>query len=97
MNVLFSEVPRKMDHQCMDKDFINPSGSYGNGDLQEVSFLFIFYRYLTSHNGKELNLVRCGARNMTGLDGDIPPQKGQPAFLSIARNKAYTKGWFIRV
>ena len=40
---------------------------------------------------KELNLVLCKTRNMFDLVGDIPPQWGQPTFLSTTRNKAYTK------
>ena len=32
---------------------------------------------------------------MFGLVGDIPPQVGQPTFISIARNKSYTDGFLI--
>ena len=34
----------------------------------------------------ELNILRCGTRNMFGFAGDIPSQGGQPTFIAI-----YTK------
>ena len=39
---------------------------------------------------KELNLVRRGTRNMLELVGNIPPQGGQPTYILIVRNTAYT-------
>ena len=39
----------------------------------------IVYALATTHGRqglKGLNLVRCGIRNMFGLVGDIPPQRG---------------------
>ena len=38
---------------------------------------------------KEFNRARCGLRNFVV---DLPPQREQPPFISIVRNKAYTVG-----
>ena len=42
--------------------------------------------------GNELNLVRCGTRKLFGLVGEILPQGGQATFISIACNEAHTIG-----
>ena len=45
--------------------------------------------------GIELNLVRCGTRNMFGLSDDILPQGRRLTFISIARYKVYIFGSLI--
>ena len=39
---------------------------------------------------KELNLVRYGTRKLLELVGVIPSEGGQPTFILIVRNTAYT-------
>ena len=53
------------------------------------SYLSIFFQLFPTDNGKELNPVRGGNRNLFGRVGHIPPQGGQPTVISIVRNIEY--------